>query len=113
MVLTGHHKKKFKNKYIINLGFVSFNKLKYINRKAICLIVPIFEGYGTRIKILESLIWNNRIVSSTKGIEGIDYSKNKNIKVTNQRKKMLKSILLFSNLKKSFTTIVNLFKIFL
>ena len=74
---------------------------------------PNFEGYGTRIKILESLIWNNRIVSSTKGIEGIDYSKNKNIKVTNQRKKMLKSILLFSNLKKSFTTIVNLFKIFL
>ena len=39
-------------------------------------------------------------MSSTKGIEGIDYSKNKNIKVTNQRKKMLKSILLFSNLKK-------------
>ena len=100
LVLTGNHKKKFKNKYIINLGFVSFNKLKYINRKAICLIVPIFEGYGTRIKILESLIWSNRIVSSTKGIEGIDYSKNKNIIVTDQRKKMIKSILLFSKLKK-------------
>ena len=100
LVITGHHKKIFKNKYIKNLGFVSFNELKYINRRAICLIVPIFEGYGTRIKILESLIWSNRIVSSKKGIEGIDYSKNKNIIVTDQRKKMLKSILLFSNLKK-------------
>ena len=49
---------------------------------------------------MESLIWSNRIVSSKKGIEGIDYSKNKNIIVTDQRKKMLKSILLFSNLKK-------------
>ena len=112
LVLTGHHKKKFKNKYIKNLGFVSFNELKYINRKAICLIVPIFEGYGTRIKILESLIWNNRIVSTSKGIEGINYLKNKNIIVTDQRKNMLKSILLFSKLKKKFHYNINSIKNF-
>ena len=37
-----------------------------------CLCVPLFFGYGTRIKILEALSIGAVIVSTKKGIEGID-----------------------------------------
>ncbi len=101
LVLTGNHNKKFDNKNVYNLGFISINKLKYLQQKSICLIVPIFEGYGTRIKILESLIWGNRIISTKKGIEGINYENNKNIFICNESKKMINEIIKFSKLKKN------------
>jgi len=101
LVLTGNHIKKFHNKDVYNLGFVSTNKLKYLHKKSICLIVPIFEGYGTRIKILESLIWGNRIISTSKGIEGIEYKNNKNIFVCNSLNEMISGILKFSKSKKN------------
>ena len=100
-VLTGNHNKKFNDKDIFNLGFVSTNKLKYLQQKSICLVVPIFEGYGTRIKILESLILGNRIISTKKGIEGIEYKNNHNILVCNSLHKMINGILKFSKVKKN------------
>ena len=102
LVLTGNHKKKFDFKNVYNLGFVSLNQLKYLQKKSICLVVPIFEGYGTRIKILESLIWGNRIISTSKGIEGIEYKNNRNILVCNEIKKMIEGILKFSKSKRTF-----------
>ncbi len=102
LVLTGSHKKKFGFKNVHNLGFVSINQLKYLQKKSICLIVPIFEGYGTRIKILESLIWGNRIISTSKGIEGIEYKNNRNILICNEIKKMINGVLKFSKSKKIF-----------
>ena len=93
LVLTGNHKKSFNNKFILNLGFVKKTELKYLHKKSICLFTPITEGYGTRIKILEAIAWNNRVISTTKGIEGIEYTNQKNIIVTNNKKKMIKSII--------------------
>ena len=66
MVLTGNHKVDFQNTKIYNLGFVSKAELKYLHNKSICLFTPIKEGYGTRIKILEALAHNNRVVSTIK-----------------------------------------------
>jgi hypothetical protein len=100
LVITGNHTVNFHNKNIINLKFVKSGELKYLHNKSICLLVPIFEGYGTRIKILESLIWGNRIISTKKGIEGIQYKKNDNIIITNNKKIMLINILKFSLKKK-------------
>ena len=100
LVLTGNHKKKFDNKDVINLGFVSMKQLKYLQRKSICLFVPLFEGYGTRIKILENLILGNRVISTSKGIEGIEYKNNKNVLVSNNLQKMVKGIIKFSQSKK-------------
>ena len=88
------------------MGFVSTSELKYLHRKSICLLVPIFEGYGTRIKILEALIWNNRIISTEKGIEGINYEKNRGIIIANNKIKFLKAIN-FSKLKKKITKFLN------
>ena len=100
LVLTGNHKKKFNHQDILNFGFVSMNQLKYLQRKSICLIVPLFEGFGTRIKILESLILGNRVISTSKGIEGINFEKNNNIIISNNLKNIVGGILKFSKLKK-------------
>ena len=75
-------------------------QLKYLQRKSICLFVPLFEGYGTRIKILENLILGNRVISTSKGIEGIEYKNNKNVLVSNNLQKMVKGIIKFSQSKK-------------
>ena len=100
LVLTGNHKKKFENQNIFNLGFVNNNKLKYLHHKSVCLFTPLKEGYGTRIKILEALVYKNRIITTKKGIEGIKFSLNKNIKVVEKKKKMIKFIEKFSKEKK-------------
>ena len=104
LVLTGNHKINFYDKNIINLKFISTAELKYLHRKSICLLVPIFEGYGTRIKILEALIWNNRIISTQKGIEGINYRKNENIIIANNKKNILKAINIFQFKKNNYKT---------
>tara|TARA_A100001011_G_C14188111_1_gene790009 strand:- start:137 stop:1207 length:1071 start_codon:yes stop_codon:yes gene_type:complete len=109
LVLTGNHKKKFKNKNIINLGFVNNKKLKYLHYKSVCLFTPLKEGYGTRIKILEALVHKNRIITTKKGIEGISFSSNKNIKVLENKNKMIKLIEKFSTEKKVFKSNKNLF----
>ncbi|WP_282041200.1 glycosyltransferase family 4 protein [Winogradskyella flava] len=36
-------------------------------------IVPIFEGSGTRLKVLEAMSYKTAMVTTSKGIEGIDY----------------------------------------
>ncbi len=100
LVLTGNKNKKFNIEGVINLNFVNEAELKYLNKKSICLLVPIFEGYGTRIKILENLILGNRIISSKKGIEGIKFEKNPNITVTNKKKIMINKVLLYSKTRK-------------
>lgn len=53
------------------------------------VLTPIYEGYGTRIKIIEALMLGVPVISTPKGIEGINYKpkiirnpfvhKNKNI----------------------------------
>ena len=38
--------------------------------------MPNKEGYGTRVKIIEALMLGSVVVTSQKGIEGIEYNKN-------------------------------------
>jgi hypothetical protein len=103
LVLTGNHKINFEDTRIYNLGFISMGELKYLHNKSICLFTPIKEGYGTRIKILEALAYNNRIISTIKGIEGIEFQSNKNIKIVKHKKEMINQIIEFSKVKKKKT----------
>ena len=64
------------------------------------MFTPIKEGYGTRIKILEALAYRNRILTTKKGIEGIDYDTNKNIQIVYNKNDMIRRILKFSKQKK-------------
>ena len=75
-----------------------------MHNKSICLFTPIKEGYGTRIKILEALAYNNRVVSTIKGIEGIEYQSNENIKIVKNKNEMINEIIKFSKFKKKNTS---------
>jgi hypothetical protein len=102
LLLTGSSPNiNLNNKMVINLNYIRKSQLKFLYNNAICLIAPIFEGYGTRIKILEALTLGVNIISTPKGIEGINYKKVKRIVITNSLNKMVNSIHQFIRLKKN------------
>lgn len=74
LVLTGGGYKK-KYPWLINKNIVTKNKLYNFIRYALCMCVPLKFGSGTRIKILETLCVGGIVVSSKKGIEGINLKK--------------------------------------
>jgi len=101
LVLTGGCDTDFNNQNIYNLNYVTRSQLKFIYKKCICLFAPLFEGYGTRIKILEALVLGCNVLTTKLGIQGIKYSKSDiSIKITNKPCQMLNNIYLFSKLKK-------------
>lgn len=99
LVLTGGPNINFSNDNVINLGYVKRAQLKFLYKNAICLMAILFEGYGTRVKIIESLILQSNVISTSKGIEGIDFYPKKKIIVTNQKKKIVNAIYYFMQLK--------------
>ena len=54
----------------------------YYNKNNIA-IVPLLEGSGTRLKILEAMSFGLPVISTSIGAEGIDYIKNKHIIIAN------------------------------
>ena len=86
-VFTGDSSIKFDDKYVINLQKVEKSELKYLYKKCLALILPITEGYGTRIKVLEALAFGVPIVSTPKGVEGINTNNVNFIKITKNIKK--------------------------
>jgi len=89
LILTGGG---YYNNYswLINLGIIRKNYLIKLLKGAQLILTPIYEGYGTRVKIIEALMLGVPVVSSSKGIDGIDYKfgsfKNP---LVNQNKKIL------------------------
>jgi glycosyltransferase involved in cell wall biosynthesis len=61
------------------LGYVDDIKWHILNSD-IC-IAPLRYGSGTRLKILEYMAMGKPVISTAKGVEGIDYIQNKNIVV--------------------------------
>jgi len=76
LVLTGGGY-NLNHSWLINLGIVSKYCVVKLLKNSQLILVPIYEGYGTRIKIIEALMLGIPVVSSPKGIEGIDYKLNK------------------------------------
>lgn len=100
LVLTGGCNNNFYNRNVHNLNYVTRSQLKFLYKKSICLFAPLFEGYGTRIKILEALVLGCNILTTKLGIEGIKHSKkDSSIKITNKLDEMISSIFLFSKLR--------------
>jgi len=76
--------------WLINLGIVSKNYLIKLLKEAQLILVPIYEGYGTRVKIIEALMLGTPVISSPKGIEGIDYKLDTfNTSLVHKKKKIL------------------------
>ena len=74
LVLTGGGYEK-KNKFITNAGIVSKGKLLNLIFNSKLMVLPIDEGTGTRIKIIEALLIGAKILTTKKGIEGISFKK--------------------------------------
>ena len=74
LVLTGGGYKK-NYPWLINKGIVSKNDLYNLLFYSKCLCVPLKFGSGTRIKIIEALCLGAIVISSKKGIEGINLKK--------------------------------------
>jgi polysaccharide biosynthesis protein PslH len=55
-------------------------------------IVPLFEGSGTRLKILEAMSFGVPVVSTTIGAEGIAYQDRKNIIIADQENDFVEAI---------------------
>jgi glycosyltransferase involved in cell wall biosynthesis len=75
LVLTGGGY-NLNHSWLINLSVVSKDQVVKLLKNSKLILVPIYEGYGTRIKIIEALMLGVPVVSSPKGIEGIDYKLN-------------------------------------
>lgn len=113
LVLTGGGV-NFKKKWLLNFGIVKKEKMIFALKKCVCTVIPIFEGYGSRIKIIEALMLGTVVISTVKGIEGIDY--NKKIKppyVSNNINKITeitKNILKKKKIRKNSQNIKNVIK---
>ena len=71
LILTGGGYKK-KYTWLINKGIVSKKYLYRLIFNSTCLCVPLKFGSGTRIKIIEALSLGAVVLSSAKGIEGLE-----------------------------------------
>ena len=76
LVLTGSEKSKFNESWVHNLKLVSKKNFISLLNKSLCIAIPSKEGYGTRVKIIESLCYGAIILTSPIGIEGIQFKGN-------------------------------------
>ena len=91
LILTGGgFSKKFP--WLINKGIVSKKDLYNLIFFSKCMCVPLKFGSGTRIKIIEALSIGAIVLSTSKGIEGIELNKKNPPFIFNNSKKLLKLI---------------------
>ena len=74
LILTGGGFNK-NTSQIINVGIVSKQKLLNLIFNSKLMVLPINKGTGTRIKIIEAMLVGAKILTTKKGIEGIEYKK--------------------------------------
>ena len=76
----------------------SVNDVKPFYEKAAVAIVPLLNGSGTRLKVLEAMSLGLPVVSTAKGAEGIDYTDNRDILIASDEIEFAdKIIMLLSN----------------
>ena len=87
---------------IINVGIVSKQKLLNLIFNSNLMVLPINKGTGTRIKIIEAMLVGAKILTTKKGIEGIEYKKNEFPVVQNKKYFFKYIIKKLQNKKKKF-----------
>tara|TARA_B100000780_G_scaffold95182_1_gene66352 strand:- start:1887 stop:2969 length:1083 start_codon:yes stop_codon:yes gene_type:complete len=92
LVLTGGGFDK-KLPWVINKGIVKKKILHNFIYYSKCICVPLKFGSGTRIKIIEAMALGAIVVSTPKGIEGIDLKSKDPPFITSDKKKIIKIIL--------------------
>ncbi len=78
--------------WLINKNIVSKKNLYNIIYHSLCLCVPLKFGSGTRIKIIEALCLGTTVISTQKGIEGIELKKKNPPFIFDKEKEVIKII---------------------
>jgi glycosyltransferase involved in cell wall biosynthesis len=65
--------------------------LEFVNSKAI-MIVPLLSGGGMRVKIVEGMAMEKCIISTSLGVEGINFTHGENILIANTRDEFYQAI---------------------
>ena len=78
--------------WLINKDIVSKENLYNIIYHSLCLCVPLKFGSGTRIKIIEALCLGTPVISTYKGIEGIEIKKKNPPFILDKEKEIIKTI---------------------
>lgn len=65
--------------------------LEFVNSKSI-MIVPLLSGGGMRVKIVEGMAMEKCIISTSLGVEGINFTQGENILIANTRDEFYQAI---------------------
>ena len=96
LILTGGGFKK-KYRWLLNKGIVSKKNLYDLISNSKCMCVPLKFGSGTRIKIIEALTLGTIVVSTKKGIEGINLFRKNPPFIAKNKREMIKVIIYILN----------------
>ena len=86
--------------WIINKGIVKKSELYNLIYYSKCMCVPLKFGSGTRIKIIEAMAIGAIVVSTSKGIEGIDLKVQNPPFIIDNTKKIISTIITIINKNK-------------
>ena len=87
IITGGGYNKKSKYEWLVDKGKLKKTELYYYLKHAECLVTPLLYGSGTRIKIIEALCVGTKIITTSIGIEGIEFvNKNNNPLILNNIK---------------------------
>jgi glycosyltransferase involved in cell wall biosynthesis len=93
IITGGGYNKKSKYKWLVDKGKLKKRELYYYLKHAECLVTPLLYGSGTRIKIIEALCVGTKVITTSVGIDGIEFvSKNNNPLILNNIKFFSKHI---------------------
>ena len=99
--MTGNDYIPFKKNFIINAGFVQKKKFYQYLRSASLFLNPMRIGFGSQLKIINSLVFGKTIISSKIGIRGINLNnKLKNVYISKNINDFSKLVIKNVNSKK-------------
>ena len=101
LIVTGNKLIPFKEKFLVNGGFVSKTLFFKYLKGASLFVNPIKINFGVQTKTLHALITGKTIISTNQGLKGIKInSKIKNVYVANHNSGFSKQILKNINSRK-------------
>ena len=79
-----------KHENIHAVGYVD-DILEYYD-KCDCMIVPLFVGSGQRVKIIEAFSYGMPVITTTIGVEGLNYTDGENVLIADDENSFVKAI---------------------
>lgn len=79
IIFTGEQLPKFKDKNLINLGVVKKENLAWLYKNCFFFYAPLPFAPGTKIKIIEALTYNAKLICTRHAMVGINKIFNKNL----------------------------------